>query len=159
MSNKNYISQKGYNKIIQEYDDLLKVQRPEICKTIAWAAGNGDRSENADYIYGRKKLREIDSRLRFLKSRLKNIEIVDYLDHSNEKVLFGATITLEDEEENIKKLTIVGADEIDIKKSHYSINSPFGRALLGKQIDDEALIKTPNGDRIFLIKKIEYILY
>ena len=106
---KNYISQQGFDSLSAEYEQLYKQERPQVCKTVAWAAGNGDRSENADYIYGKKRLREIDRRLRFLGKRLKAAEVVNFLHHEDDIIRFGATVELEgeDEEKTVDHKTII----------------------------------------------------
>ena len=116
---------------------LLREERPELCKMIAWAAGNGDRSENADYIYGKRRLREIDKRLRFLKGRIENAVVVDPQDTKGKgKVLFGSTVRILDEEGEVKLYHIVGVDETDPSQGKVSWQSPIGRSLLGKSVGD-----------------------
>ncbi len=152
---KNYISHGGYQKLLSEYEELLHKERPKICEVIAWAAGNGDRSENADYIYGKKRLREIDKRLRFLAGRLEKSEVVDYLKSPSEKVLFGASVELENEN-GVKSFIIVGADEIETKENKISYLSPIGKALMGKSSGDVVLVNAPKGDQEWRILKVHY---
>jgi transcription elongation factor GreB len=155
---KNYITPSGFQGLKDEYAQLMNVERPRIVETVAWAASNGDRSENADYHYGKKRLREIDSRLRFLLGRLEGAEIVDPSTlKSADKVLFGATVTIlnEDDEELIYQ--IVGEDEFDVKSGKISWKSPLAKALLGKKLDDEVSVKKPNGEEIVTIIKIQFI--
>ncbi|WP_417335493.1 transcription elongation factor GreB [Halobacteriovorax marinus] len=153
---KNYMTPKCFDELTAEMENLLKVERPKTTQIIAWAAGNGDRSENADYIYGKKRLREIDRRLRFLKKRLDDSEVIDPLKMSSEKVQFSATVTVEDEEAEVKVYSIVGIDEVEVSKGKISWRSPIGRALLGKEVEDIVSIDAPNGSFELEILKIEY---
>ncbi len=152
----NYITPVGHNRLVNELNELLRVERPEITKLIQWAASNGDRSENADYLYGRRRLREIDRRIRFLTSRIDDAVIVDPIQTKSDKVQFGATVTVSDEDGNEKTYTIVGVDEVDTSKGHLSWKSPIGSALLGKTEGDEATIRTPQGETVVEIVKISY---
>ncbi|HLT22149.1 MAG TPA: transcription elongation factor GreB [Bacteriovoracaceae bacterium] len=152
----NYITPNGHQRLVDELNQLLKVERPEITKLIQWAASNGDRSENADYLYGRKRLREIDRRLRFLNSRINEAVIIDPLQTKSNKVQFGATVTVSDEEGNEKSYSIVGIDEVDTSKGYLSWKSPIGSALLTKEEGDEVVIRTPQGEIVFEIISIEY---
>lgn len=154
---KNYITPEGFQKLRDEYQFLLNDERPKLVETVAWAASNGDRSENADYIYGKRRLRQIDSRLHFLQKRLESSEVVDPKKLSGDKVVFGATITVADEDEVSHTYQIVGKDEFDPKKHRISWQSPMATALLGKKVGDEVLIKKPGGDEYVIIKKIEFI--
>jgi transcription elongation factor GreB len=122
---------------------------------VAWAAGNGDRSENADYIYGKRRLREIDSRLGFLGGRMDKAEVVDPKLAKKDKVTFGLTITVSDENGEEKKYQIVGEDEWDLSKGKISWKSPVAKALLGKKIEDEVVVKKPSGEEILTIISIE----
>ncbi len=153
---KNYITPLGYKKLKDELDYLLRVERPEVTKTVAWAAGNGDRSENADYIYGKKRLREIDKRVRFLTSRLDAAHIVDPESITSVKIQFGATVTLTDEEGNEKTISIVGIDEINTEKGHLSWRSPIGSSLIGKAEGDSINVRTPKGEIEYEIIEIIY---
>lgn len=152
----NYITPVGYNRLVNELNELLRVERPEITKLIQWAASNGDRSENADYLYGRRRLREIDRRIRFLTSRIDDAVIVDPSQTKSHKVQFGATVIISDEDGNEKTYTIVGVDEVDTSKGHLSWKSPIGSALLSKEEGDEATIRTPQGETVVEILKISY---
>jgi transcription elongation factor GreB len=152
----NYITPVGYNRLVNELNELLRVERPEITKLIQWAASNGDRSENADYLYGRRRLREIDRRIRFLTSRIDDAVIVDPSQTKSNKVQFGATVIISDEDGNEKTYTIVGVDEVDTSKGHLSWKSPIGSALLSKEEGDEATIRTPQGETVVEILKISY---
>lgn len=156
MSEKNYITPQGFQKLREEYQILLNGERPKVVETVAWAASNGDRSENADYIYGKRRLREIDRRLKFLTDRLEASEVVDPLKTQSEKVLFGATVTIEDEDANRISYQIVGEDEFDPKAFKVSWKSPLAKALLGKKQGDEVTIQKPAGNELVVIEKIEY---
>ena len=153
---KNYMTPQCHQKLSEEYDRLRNLERPEITKVIQWAAGNGDRSENADYIYGKRRLREIDSRLRFLGKRLGEAVIVNPEQVKSETIKCGATVTILEGEVS-KTYHIVGQDEIDLSKSKVSWKSPIGKSLLGKEEGDLVEIKTPSGDRELEIVSIEYI--
>ena len=152
---KNYITPIGHQKLVDELNQLVQVERPEILKVIQWAAGNGDRSENADYIYGRRRLRQIDSRCRFLKKRIELAIIVDPKNVSEEKIQFGATVELENEDGDVKTYRIVGVDEINLEKGEISWKSPIGRSLIGKEVGDEISIQTPSGSKEFEILSIK----
>lgn len=153
---KNYITPSGFEKIKDEYNYLLNIDRPKVVEVVAWAASNGDRSENADYIYGKRRLREIDSRLRFLQGRLEKAEVVDPAKQKSEKIVFGATVTLIDEDENELTYQIVGEDEFDISQKKISWRSPMASALLGKKVGDEVIVKKPSGIDDYTISLIEY---
>ena len=124
--------------------------------TVHEAAKNGDRSENGDYIYGKRRLREIDSRVRFLNKRLDELEIVDQPPANKEKVYFGAWVTLEDENGEEVRYRIVGPDEFDLKQGKLSMDSPMARAMLGKSLDDEIVVHSPGGERIWYVTGVEY---
>lgn len=153
---KNYITPQGFERLRAEYVELLNVERPKVVEVVAWAASNGDRSENADYQYGKRRLREIDRRLHFLKHRMEDAEVVDPKAITNDKVVFGATVTLENEEGEQLVYQIVGEDEIDVKEKRISWRSPVARAVLGKKIDDEIKVSKPSGDETMLVVQIEY---
>lgn len=153
---KNYITPEGFEKIRAEYTGLLNVERPKVVEVVTWAASNGDRSENADYQYGKRRLREIDRRLFFLKNRLEDAEVIDPAQLKSEKVVFGATVTLENEDGEAVTYQIVGEDEIDIKNKKISWKSPIAKAMLGKKLDDEIKVQKPSGDETMLITAIEY---
>jgi transcription elongation factor GreB len=156
MSDKNYITPAGLEKLKKEYNELFHSERPKLVETVAWAASNGDRSENADYIYGKRKLREIDKRLRFLTKRLEDAEVIDPTQIKSEKIVFGATVTIMNEDEEEQTYQIVGEDEFDIKAGKISWKSPVARALLGKKEGDEATIQKPGGPEIVTIEKVEF---
>lgn len=153
---KNYITPHGYAKLLSERDQLVKVERPETTKVVAWAASLGDRSENADYLYGKKRLREIDRRIRFLNTRLDAAEVVDPDQVKSEKVQFGATVTISDEDEKTRIFTIVGEDESAPKYGLISWRSPIGTKLLGRSTGDVVTISAPGGEMDMEITKIEY---
>ena len=135
---------------------LWKVERPEVTKAVSAAAGNGDRSENGDYIYGKKRLREIDSRVRFLRKRLDALTVVSEPLGERNKVWFGAWVTIENEAGEEHRWRIVGPDEFEVSEGKISCDSPLGRALLGKSVDAEVEIHTPEGVTRWSITKIEY---
>ena len=155
---KNYITPNGFTRLEEELHHLSRVERPEVTKTVTWAASLGDRSENADYIYGKKRLREIDRRLRFLTSRIDKAVVVDPVLTKSEKVQFGATVTIEDEDLGVvKTISIVGVDEIFIEKNQISWRSPLGSSLIGKEVGDTISIKIPIGTKTYEIMKIKYV--
>lgn len=153
---KNYITPKGLKKLLDELHSLLHNERPQVTETIAWAASNGDRSENADYIYGKKRLREIDRRVRFLTSRIDASVEVDPTKQKSDKVQFGATIIIESGEGENKKISIVGIDEINTDKGHISWKSPLGSTLIGKEEGDTIEVKTPRGVVTYDVLEIIY---
>lgn len=153
---KNYITPQGLEKLRAEYTALMHGERPKVVETVAWAASNGDRSENADYIYGKRRLREIDRRLRWLTQRLEAAEVVDPADVRSEKIVFGATVTVLDEDEKQTTYQIVGEDETDIKSGKISWKSPMSKALLGKKSGDEVTLQKPGGTEFLQIEKVVY---
>ena len=153
---KNYITPDGFRKLKEEYSQLLHRERPKVVEVVAWAASNGDRSENADYQYGKKRLREIDRRLKFLTDRLDAAQVVDPAKVQSEQVLFGATVTIENEDGQELHYQIVGEDELDPKAGKVSWRSPLAKALLGKKVEDEVSIQKPSGPEEVVIIKIEY---
>lgn len=154
---KNYMTQAGFEALRREYRDLLHVERPKIVEVVSWAAGNGDRSENGDYLYGKKKLREIDRRVRFLSKRLEIAEVVDPAQRTNfGQVFFGATVTYVREDDSEHTITIVGIDEADVDKSQVSWISPIARALLKARVGDTVDIRTPSGKETIEVLKIVY---
>jgi transcription elongation factor GreB len=154
---KNYITRSGFDKLKAEAQYLFYTERPQVVKTVTWAASNGDRSENADYLYGKRRLREIDRRVRFLKIRMDQAEIVDPELLNSNTVIFGATVTIENEDGDLKTYQIVGEDEIDTVGNKISWKSPMAKALLGKKVNDEVLIKRPKGDDFVTIIKLVFI--
>lgn len=153
---KNYITPAGLERLTAELTELLQVERPKLVETIAWAASNGDRSENADYIYGKKRLREIDRRIRFLRSRIDRAEVVDPEHQSSDRVLFGAFVDIEFESGERKTVQILGVDEADPKKGFISWNSPLGKALLQGRVGDVVQMKTPKGFEEVEILALKY---
>jgi transcription elongation factor GreB len=153
-SENNYITAEGFEALRQEYQQLFHKERPKLVETVAWAASNGDRSENADYIYGKRRLREIDSRLRFLTQRLEDAVVVDPKLTTKDRVVFGAWVEVEDEQQRKHRYRIVGQDESKPDENQLSWKSPLARALLGKVVDDEVVFQTPSGERRLLILTI-----
>lgn len=151
-----YITPEGAQRMRAEVKHLWEVERPRVTQAVSDAAKLGDRSENADYIYGKKRLREIDSRVRFLTKRLEEITVVDRIPDDREKIFFGAWVTLEDEEGNSVRYRIVGPDEFNVKEGRISMDSPVARALLGKSLDDEVEIQQMERWITYYICEIEY---
>lgn len=156
MKKSNYITRAGWNLLDQELKFLWKEERPKVTQAVSDAAALGDRSENAEYIYGKRRLREIDRRVRFLMKRLEVLQIVDYHPRQQGKVFFGAWVEVENEQGEIKQYRIVGCDEFDPSKNWISIDSPVARALIGKQQDDEIKVSTPSGISTLYINRIWY---
>jgi transcription elongation factor GreB len=136
MAEKNYITPDGYKKLVDELTELATVERPRIVREVSDAAAEGDRSENAAYIYGKRRLREIDRRMGFLQRRLEAVQVVKAEEQRTDRVFFGAFVEVEDEDGETHHYHIVGVDEVDAKQGRISWKSPIGRALLGKQVDD-----------------------
>jgi transcription elongation factor GreB len=153
----NYITPAGFEKLRAEYTELLSRERPKVVETVTWAASNGDRSENADYQYGKKRLREIDRRLHFLQKRMEAAEVIDPASMKSDKIVFGATVTIEDEDGKSKTYQIVGEDEFNIKDNKISWKSPVAKALLGKKIDDEVKILKPTGEEFVTVTNILFV--
>lgn len=151
-----YITAEGEKALKAELHQLWKVERPVITQSVTEAAAQGDRSENAEYIYGKKRLREIDSRVRYLSKRLEDMTVVSEPPTNQDKIYFGAIITLEDQDGKSLKYKIVGPDELDPQKGHISIDAPLGRALLGKEVDNEIEIDSPQGHKVYYVLAIEY---
>jgi len=147
----------GFNKLKAELDYLWRVERRETTQKVSWAASLGDRSENADYKENKRKLRQLDSRIRYITKRLEASQIVDHRKEQEGKVFFGAWVEIENENGDKKRLRIVGYDEIFGRNDYISIDSPMAKALLKKQVDDEAIVVTPQGEVEWYINKIEYI--
>lgn len=157
MDRPNYITPAGYAALRQEYDHLFATERPALVETIAWAAGNGDRSENGDYIYGRKRLREIDRRLGFLSRRMKAAKVVDPAQAPDRtRVYFGATVTIADEDDHHRTLTLVGDDEADASTGRIGWNAPLARALRGAAIGDLRRVALPAGEREYELLSVSY---
>ncbi|MDE2166575.1 MAG: transcription elongation factor GreB [Alphaproteobacteria bacterium] len=154
---KNYISAAGHRRLQDELKQLVKVERPKVVETVAWAAGNGDRSENGDYIYGKKRLREIDGRIRFLTKRLEIAEIVDPAAQPNrDQIFFGATVTYATSDDKEHTVTIVGIDEADADHGKVSWISPVARALLKSRVGDVVELKGPRGVDTLEVVSIAY---
>lgn len=151
-----YITPAGAERLRSELDWLWRVQRPRVTQAVSEAAAQGDRSENAEYIYGKKQLREIDRRIRFLTKRLEVLSIVDRLPADTSRVFFGAWVRLETEQGEQCVYRIVGADESDAEQGWISINSPLARALLKKTVDDEVLVVSPQGLATYTVIEIRY---
>lgn len=154
---KNYITPKGYRTLLNELDHLTTVERPKVTNEVTVAAAHGDRSENAEYIYGKRRLREIDRRMRFLRTRLDAAFVVDPREDRGDIIYFGATVVLEDIESG-EEVTyqLVGSDEADARNGLISFRSPVGAALMGRTIDDEIRAKTPGGIRNFVVVDVLY---
>jgi transcription elongation factor GreB len=150
------ITREGYNQLKTEHDELWFKKRPEVTKIVSWAASLGDRSENADYTFNKRLLRQIDSRIRYLRKRLEDLQIVDYSPQQAGKVFFGAWVEVEDEDGNSLKFRIVGPDEIYGRTDYISIDAPMARALLKKQVDDSATVTTPVGTKEWWVTEIYY---
>jgi transcription elongation factor GreB len=154
---KNYMTPGGHRRMQEELRRLMREERPKVVEVVAWAAGNGDRSENGDYIYGKKRLREIDGRVRFLSKRLESAEIVDPGQQKNrDQVFFGATVTYADRRGGEKTITIVGIDEADLDQGQVSWISPIARALLKAHAGDVVELHTPSGIEPIEIVEIRY---
>jgi transcription elongation factor GreB len=153
-----YITKAGFRALEAELDHLWRSERPRVTKEVSIAAAHGDRSENAEYIYGKKRLREIDARLRFLQKRLDELTVVEPSPEQAGHVFFGAWVTLEDETGEEHTYRVVGPDEFDPAKGWVSVDSPMGRALIGKQVDDEFEVRRPKGDASFTVVGIRYDL-
>jgi len=155
---KNYITPEGFAALKAEFDQLYKIERPEVVRTVSWAAGNGDRSENGDYIYGKRRLRQIDSRCRHLMRRMDLAEIVDSsLQQHLEKIYFGAWVTLynlDDDTEHTYR--IVGKDELEPSKGYISWVSPLAKVILGKTVGDTVRVATPKGEESFEVIDVSY---
>lgn len=157
MDRPNYITPAGYAALRAEYDALFGTERPKLVDTIAWAAGNGDRSENGDYIYGRKRLREIDRRLGWLSKRMKAAKVVDpTAQEDRSRAWFGATVTVADENGDERVLTMVGDDEADAGAGRIGWGSPFARALRGAAVGDLRRVALPAGEREYEVVAITY---
>lgn len=157
MDRPNYITPAGYSALKAEYDALFAGERPKLVETISWAAGNGDRSENGDYIYGRKRLREIDRRLGWLSRRMKAAQVIDPARQPDrERIFFGATVTIADEDDDERILTLVGDDEADAGAGRIGWNAPIARALRGATIGDVRRVTLPSGEREYEIIGIAY---
>jgi transcription elongation factor GreB len=153
---KNYITPGGYRRLQDELAHLWKVERPPVVTTVAWAAANGDRSENGDYIYGKRKLREIDRRIRYLSKTLDRAVVVDNAGKAHDRVRFGATVTIAAESGDERDVTIVGVDELDAGDTRISWRSPLARALLTAKVGDTVTVRAPRGPEQLEIVAIRY---
>ena len=154
-----YITPEGWAGIRAEYDELFGVERPKVVEVVSWAASLGDRSENADYLYGKKRLREIDRRLAHLAKIMKQAKIVDPAKQeaqARDQVRFGATVELADEDDNRRKLTIVGDDETDAAAGRIGWSAPLARALIGAKVGDERIVRLPAGEKSYEVIEIRY---
>jgi transcription elongation factor GreB len=152
-----FITPEGLARLRAEYDELFGVERPKIVETVSWAASLGDRSENADYIYGKRRLREIDRRLGYLAKIMKQAKVVDPAKQpSRDQVRFGATVELADEDDNRRTLTIVGDDEADAAKGKIGWNAPLARSLIGAKVGDERIVRLPAGEKAYEVIAIRY---
>jgi transcription elongation factor GreB len=152
-----YITAEGASRLRAELDELWRVERPKVTQAVSEAAAQGDRSENADYIYGKRRLREIDSRVRFLRKRLDGMVTVDQPPSDPKRVFFGAWVSVESQDGTESRYRIVGPDEFDLAPDYISMDSPLGRALLRKGLDDEVTVELPGGPRKFVIVAIDYL--
>jgi transcription elongation factor GreB len=153
----NYITPAGYRRLREEYEALFAGERPKLLETIAWAAANGDRSENADYQYGRRRLREVDRRINFLSKRMKNAKVTDPAGQPDKsRAWFGATVTLADEDDRERVVTLVGEDEADAGAGAISWSSPLGRAVRGAAVGDLRKVVLPAGEREYEVIRIDY---
>jgi transcription elongation factor GreB len=153
----NLITRAGYRKLQEELDYLWRDKRPKITAIVSWAASLGDRSENGDYTFNKRILREIDRRTRYLMKRLEALKVIDYSPQQDGKVFFGAMVEIENEEGDIISFKIVGPDEIYNTKDFISIDSPMARAMIKKEVDDEFYVQTPTGNKEWFINKITYV--
>jgi transcription elongation factor GreB len=153
---KNYISPSGFARLKAELKQLVELERPEVVKTVSWAAALGDRSENADYLYGKKRLREIDRRVRFLIKHLEAAEIVHSAGRDSDQVFFGATVKVKAKDE-IREITILGVDEVDPAHGKVSWISPIARALLKAREGDTVTLRTPSGEEKLEIVEVRYL--
>jgi transcription elongation factor GreB len=153
---KNYISPPGFARLKAELKQLVEIERPETVKIVSWAAALGDRSENADYLYGKKRLREIDRRVRFLIKHLEAAEIVDSAGRDSDQVFFGATVKVKTQDE-IKEITILGVDEVDPAHGKVSWISPIAKALLKAREGDTVTLRTPSGEKKLEIVEVRYL--
>jgi transcription elongation factor GreB len=152
-----FITPLGFARIRAEYEQLFSSERPKLVDTIAWAAANGDRSENGDYIYGRKRLREVDRRLSYLSKVMKLAKVVDpALQEQRDTVRFGATVELADEDDGRRLITLVGEDEADASTGQVSWAAPIARALVGAKVGDERIVHLPAGEKSYEILRISY---
>ena len=151
-----YITRRGEQRLRAELQQLWREERPRLTQAVAAAAAQGDRSENAEYIYGKRRLREIDRRVRFLRKRLEGMVVVEQRPADPRRVFFGAWVRLEAEDGRQERYRIVGPDEFDLEPGYISMDSPLGRALLTRRLDDQVTLEAPGGSRLLVIVGIEY---
>lgn len=151
-----WITPEGLEKLKAELDHLWKVERPETTQKVAWAASLGDRSENADYTYNKKRLREIDRRVHYLRKCIDNLKVIPYTPYQEGKVMFGAWVEIENSKGQKLRVRIVGGEEMIDRRDYISIDSPMAQALLKKEVGDEAIVQTPTMQMVWRIKNIEY---
>ncbi|HET7203731.1 MAG TPA: transcription elongation factor GreB [Steroidobacteraceae bacterium] len=151
-----YATPEGAKRLRAELDDLWRVQRPQVTRAVQEAAAQGDRSENAEYTYGKRQLREIDRRVRFLRKRLEGLVVVSRPPDDRSRVFFGAWVTVEDECGSESEFRIVGPDELDPARRYVSMDSPLARALMGRRADDEVTIEVPGGRKTYVVVEIRY---
>jgi transcription elongation factor GreB len=151
-----FITPEGANRLKAELDHLWRVLRPQVTQAVSEAAAQGDRSENAEYIYGKRQLREIDHRVRFLRQRLDGMTVVDQPPTDRTRVFFGAWITLEDDDGEQVEYRIVGPDEFDVARRYLSMDSPLGKALMRKALDDEVKVEVPGGLKTYVVVGVRY---
>jgi transcription elongation factor GreB len=151
-----FITPDGFARIRAEYDELFGVERPKIVEIVSWAASLGDRSENADYLYGKKRLREIDRRLAHLARVMKAAKVVDPSSQSTDEIRFGATVEVADEQDERRTVTIVGDDEADATAGRIAWSAPLARALIGARVGDERLVTLPGGEKSYQVVAIRY---
>jgi transcription elongation factor GreB len=151
-----FITPAGLARVRDEYQQLFSVERPKLVETISWAAANGDRSENGDYIYGRKRLREVDRRLSHLSRIMKAAQVVDPASQTTDQVRFGAAVELADEDDGRRTVTIVGDDEADAGSGRVGWSAPIARALIGAKVGDERIVRLPAGEKSYEVVAIRY---
>ena len=151
-----YSTPEGARRLREELDHLWRILRPQVTRAVQEAAAQGDRSENAEYIYGKRQLREIDRRVRFLRKRLEGLVVVNRPPDDPSRVFFGAWVTLEDERGEETQVRIVGPDEIDPARRYVSMDAPLARALMGKRRDDEIRVEVPGGNRTYVVIEVRY---
>ena len=153
----NYITPGGARRLKEELHRLLATDRPEVVRTVSWAASNGDRSENGDYIYGKRRLREIDRRIRFLQKRLEAARVVDPLEQKGDRVVFGATVTVADEDGDERTYRIVGIDESEPAVGKVSWISPLAKTLMGARVGDGVTLRTPKGEEELEVLDVRFV--
>ena len=151
-----FITPGGLARIRAEYDELFGIERPKIVEVVSWAASLGDRSENADYLYGKKRLREIDRRLSHLARIMKAAKVVDPASQSTDQVRFGATVELADEDDNRRTVTLIGDDETDAANGRIGWSAPIARALVGAKVGDERIVHLPSGEKSYEVIAVRY---